>query len=861
MNLLCLGLLALSSLQAKANDEPHLFLGNNNIPPMLFQDNGQPMGIVADLFEALSEEIENEAIVFELDDWQKAQERVRAGEAAGLLQLNRNPAREEYLLFSDTLLVSEFVIFHHADRKDIKRVEDLFGLKVAVEPAGYPASILNRHSPIKPVFVGSWELGFKMVQDGTVDALITDRWVGEYILAHSQLKNITVAARPIEKLVSHIAVTKDHPELLKAINEALARLHSSGRFETILNRWRGSQVVYISAREKQLQEYIEIALGIVLFLLALLILQALRLRNRNTQIQKQNEILEERVLERTEQLRHEKKRLEEIVWGTQTATWEWDIPSDTASFNERWAEMIGYSLSELAPTTFKTWEAFTHPDDLAASKALLERHFRDESSHYETEIRMKHRHGHWVWILSRGKVAEWTEDGRPQRMSGTHIDITRLKNAELALLESQEALENQLLQTRKAHENLAVQAKELANKAREEAYLRTKAEAAEKSKSEFFASMSHEIRTPMTGIMGFVELLLQDDLTRAARDKAEMIRNSSQSLLTIINDILDLSKLEAERLELEELNFDVAGLAAEVIEQTKGACSPEKLENLAISFNPETFLPEKLHADPTRLRQVLLNLLGNAVKFTEHGAITLHCHNDPSLSLITFKVQDTGIGIEDAVQTRLFKEYMQADSSISRKYQGTGLGLAISKRLVELMGGEIGVESAKGEGSLFWFTFPYKPALESGEAPEDTILHGKEEVEATSPLSILVAEDNAINQTIIETFLRNMGHNLTLVKNGLEAVQAVREKDFDLILMDVRMPELSGPDASRQIRRLPAPKNNIPIIAVTADLMGESHEDYLAAGMNDCVGKPINFGELARSIVKNTRTRTLAKAE
>jgi PAS domain S-box-containing protein len=376
------------------------------------------------------------------------------------------------------------------------------------------------------------------------------------------------------------------------------------------------------------------------------------------------------------------------------------------------------------------------------------------------------------------------------------------------------------------------------------------AEQASRAKSEFLATMSHEIRTPMTGILGFADLLLDDELDADAKSKVEKIKNSASSLLSILNDILDLSKLDAGKLEIERINFSPARIANEVAYMFHQTCPPAKKPNLTISARIADNLPAAVCTDPTRLRQVLVNLVGNAVKFTDSGSVTLHCEKLADHDVLKFRVVDTGLGITASAQKHIFDDFVQADASISREYQGTGLGLSICKRLVEMLDGEIGLESEEGKGSTFWFTLPFEPVEGDIVLPEETGTSRQQRFVSTRSLSILVAEDNEINQTIIQAMLSRMGHRCTIAENGLEAVEAVRKADYDLILMDVRMPELSGPDATRKIRQMPDDKAQIPIIALTADVLEENRKTYFEAGMIDCIPKPINQEQLALAINK-----------
>ncbi|SCA55327.1 putative Histidine kinase [Candidatus Terasakiella magnetica] len=376
-----------------------------------------------------------------------------------------------------------------------------------------------------------------------------------------------------------------------------------------------------------------------------------------------------------------------------------------------------------------------------------------------------------------------------------------------------------------------------------------KAETSNKVKSEFLASMSHELRTPMTGVLGFADLLLEDELEEDSRDKVYRIKNSTHALLRVVNDILDMSKLEAGKMEIEHIDFRLKDLVEEVVSVFNHRRKTDQHIEKKLAFS-EGF-PETVCSDPTRIRQILLNLIGNAHKFTHEGEVRISAEivqRDQGDEFLKFTVADTGIGMSEDTLNMLFSEFTQADASISRKYEGTGLGLAISKRLSELLGGRIGVQSELGKGSTFWFEVPYKVA-QSEVAPEPQNAQANC-YKAQRPLNLLLAEDNRVNQLIIQKFLGAYGHDVQVASNGIEALEIYTDEKntFDLILMDVRMPEMDGPETTRQIRKMQSDKGNIPIIAVTADAVLEHIESYFEAGVNAYVSKPLNWVDLIKTI-------------
>ena len=558
---------------------------------------------------------------------------------------------------------------------------------------------------------------------------------------------------------------------------------------------------------KHSESWIELGIGATISALISILLFTLARRSEG---------INEQVKERTKQLLESEERWQFALEGSGDGVWDWNIKTDEALFSKRWKELLGFTDEEF-PNTGSAFIEHLHPDDSERVKKVIGDYISGGKEVYSVEFRMRCKDGSWKWILARGKLVRVDEEGNPLRMIGTHTDISVRKAAEIEILKSKE-----------------------------------KAETANQAKSNFLANMSHEIRTPMSGVIGLSELALESNDLGEMHGYLRQINDSSRSLLRILNDILDLSKIEAGQVSLENTIFNLDDVL-DALRRTFTLNANEK--GITFLVDCDVKIHRMLYGDPLRIRQILTNLLGNAFKFTSKGEVRLNVtqiSSNESSATLNFEVRDTGIGMTNEQVRTLFKPFSQVDSSISRRFGGTGLGLAISRDFARIMGGDINVECEIEKGCTFNFEITLafaKPSQKDNQSSEEekTAHAAEETLSLLKGKLVLLAEDNAINQIVASKLLKKIGLTVDVANNGKEAIELLSRKPYDFVLMDIQMPVMDGLEATRSIRQDPRFRT-LPIIAMSAGVTLAEKTACNDAGMTDFIAKPIDSAELGRKL-------------
>ena len=487
--------------------------------------------------------------------------------------------------------------------------------------------------------------------------------------------------------------------------------------------------------------------------------------------------------------------------------------------NDKFCQISKFSREELIGKDHKIINSGYHPKEFI--KNLWQTIASGEI--WKGEVKNSAKDGSYYWVDTT-IVPFFNDKGKPIQYIAIRADITEKKKVEADLIAAKKIAENSV-----------------------------------KIKEEFLRNMSHEIRTPMNSIIGFTDLLLETKLNPDQNEFLGRIKKSSSTLLVLTNDILDSSKLESGKLIFESIDFDLIELIDQVIKMIEHKAKKKGIE---LSLFIDSKCPRYINGDPTRLNQVLLNLINNSVKFTEEGEVNMYVkhkiENDDSINII-FKIEDTGIGMSEKAQKIIFERFTQARSDTTRKYGGSGLGLAIVKMIVDQRKGEIHLDSTLGKGTTFTITIPFNKCIQEQVSGDRNSLLGQEnnkpKVFSLKHLKILLVEDNLMNQALAKSRMKSWNCNIDIADNGVIALEKIENSIYDLILMDIQMPEMDGYETTKRIRKLKPPICEIPIIAMTADASSNDEEKSLKTGMNDYISKPFNPESLYNKIIYHTKQK------
>jgi two-component system, NarL family, sensor histidine kinase EvgS len=803
------------------------FTGDPNwLPYEAFNHDGKYIGIVADHLKLIEQYSGLKFNPIPVSSWTESLQiatdgkvSIISGDAADdILNKKFNPVAP----YSH----NPIVIVMDSEQNYVEDLEQIKDKKIAIiKDYGYTADIYKKYPDYQFIEVENIQEGLEGVSQQRFDSMLATMALASYTITQMQLHNLKIVGKTPIIMDLTLFVSKDEPILHSIINKTLLSISQEEKFN-IISRWLKQG--YVERVDMTLIYQISAFFIIILFT-GFLWNRSMRIEIKKREkiqqsLEKSEESLEQQVEKRTKELVNAKElaenakgeadkameRFNTAMLATEDGLWDWDIKTSTVYYSPAWQTMLGYEVGEVAQV-LESWTKFIHPDDLDMVLAHAGEFINNESDLYKMEFRMLCKDGSYKWVLARAKDAQRDGNGNVTRIIGTHVDIQVKKELELELIRAKET-----------------------------------AEGANLVKSEFLANMSHEIRTPMNAIIGMSHLVLKSTLEPEQRNKIEKVHSSAENLLGIINDVLDVSKVEAGKLELEDTNFKMKQLFDNTLNLVKLKAEES---GIVLTIKIESDVPKYLNGDSLRLGQILTNLTSNAIKFSESGdtvSIIVALKEKHELDFILqFSVSDTGIGMTPEQQDKVFQPFSQADSSTTRQYGGTGLGLVISQKITELMNGKIWVESEQGVGSTFYFTVQLKnikgELLTDDDLFESHEVNMSEVIEQLAGSKILLVEDNEINQELARELLIMNGITVECADNGQKALDLLSVQEFDGILMDCMMPVMDGYVATRKIREQDTLKD-LPVIAMTANAMKTDIEKVLSVGMNDHIANP-TFGK------------------
>jgi PAS domain S-box-containing protein len=782
---------------------PLVYVGDRDFPPYEYLDEqNQPAGFNIQVVRALAREL-GVPIEIRLLPWPEARHARETG-SADLFSAGYIPARSDQFDFlAATTTIRSSILMKPGRASYPLDASEVKGLRIAIQD-GAPSAAGFDQLPVdeRPTIIATpgHRGSIALLVAGQVDAAAGS---GAALRWHALNAGIDAPVEvPVNSRPYMLVTRKGCRASMKAVAAAVERMREIGLIDQI-----GDQTLSIRTTSFGRRQIVLIATLVLALITAGLGWNWTLRRTVRTRTRALSSALGEQQ-RLTDVIQSNEGRLAFAMDVIGEGVWEWDLETDQIRASTRWAGSFGYRPEE-APTSYATWMSYVHPDDRDRVAAAARAHINGLTPRFESTYRVPRKGGDWIWVVDRGRIVRRDAAGKPTRIVGALKDITMQLAAERALHEAKDA-----------------------------------AEATSRAKSAFLATISHEMRTPLNAVIGTATLLEHTPLTEDQGELLRLLKRSGDSLLTVVNDVLDFTKIEAGRIELDERPFNLQDTVRDSVSLVEHVARQKELR-LEVYFAPQT--AGWMHGDDTRLRQILLNLLSNAVKFTERGGVGVDVGVDEANAervKLRIAVSDSGIGIPADRLERLFQPFSQVDSSTTRRFGGTGLGLAISQRLAELMGGNIEVETADHEGS----TFTLRVAFARAEAPLEPIVDAPSLGDAARTLRVILAEDNPVNQLVQLRMLRQLGYEAVVAANGVELLDALEKAEYDLVLLDIQMPVMDGIEAARELRRRGFTR--VRLVALTADVTSETRHACAEVGIDEFLSKPVKIEALAAVLAR-----------